>query len=213
VRAALAPLYAFPGVFVPGNNDYHEPTPPSPRQYLTGEESRRPRGPELDWPGFARDLAKESGWHDLTHVHEVLTAGGRRIDVRGVDDARSRRDRPELVAGPPEPGVDLALGLSHTPEPHILDAFTADGVQLILSGHTHGGQFRIPYVGALITNCGLDRRRAKGVSRWDAPGLDDPAATRSSWLHVSAGLGTSPYAPFRLACPPEATLLTLVPTA
>jgi predicted MPP superfamily phosphohydrolase len=57
----------------------------------------------------------------------------------------------------------------------------------------------VPLYGALVTNCGLDRGRARGLSRYDG-----------TWLHVSAGLGTSPYAPVRFACPPEATLLTLV---
>src|ERR671919_622353 len=58
--------------------------------------------------------------------------------------------------------------------------------------------------GALVTNCDLEPARAKGLSRHPARG--GPGA---SWLHVSAGLGTSPYAPLRFACPPEATLLTL----
>ncbi|HKT02201.1 MAG TPA: metallophosphoesterase, partial [Rugosimonospora sp.] len=49
---------------------------------------------------------------------------------------------------------------------------------------------------------GLDRRMAKGLHRW--PG--SPA-----WLHVSAGLGTHPTAPVRFACPPEASVLTLIP--
>jgi predicted MPP superfamily phosphohydrolase len=61
-------------------------------------------------------------------------------------------------------------------------------------------------VGALVTNCDLPRQLAKGLSRHDF-------GSRTSWLHVSAGLGTSPYAPVRLACPPEATLLTLVERA
>jgi predicted MPP superfamily phosphohydrolase len=91
--------------------------------------------------------------------------------------------------------------LSHCPEPRVIDAFAADGYALVMSGHTHGGQLRIPGFGALVTNCGLDRRRARGLSRWPGGG----------WLHVSAGLGTSPYAPVRFACPPEATLLTLTP--
>jgi uncharacterized protein len=69
----------------------------------------------------------------------------------------------------------------------------------VLAGHTHGGQLRIPGVGAIVTNCGIDRSRVRWLSRWG-----------DSWLHVSAGLGTSPYAPVRFCCPPEATLLTLV---
>ena len=97
--------------------------------------------------------------------------------------------------------ADVAIGLSHTPEPSVVDAFAGDGFSLVLSGHTHGGQVRLPGVGALVTNCGLDRSRARGLSRWGD----------HAWLHVSAGLGTSPYAPVRFCCPPEATLLTLVP--
>jgi predicted MPP superfamily phosphohydrolase len=76
----------------------------------------------------------------------------------------------------------------------------ADGVALVLAGHTHGGQLCIPGVGALVTNCDLPRRQAKGVSSWEGVPL-----------HVSAGLGCSPYAPVRFACRPEASLLTLVP--
>jgi hypothetical protein len=83
----------------------------------------------------------------------------------------------------------------------VLDAFAADGFPLVLAGHTHGGQLRVPFYGALVTNCGIDRERARGLHRWSG----------DTWVHVSAGLGTSPYAPVRFACPPEASLLTLVP--
>ena len=91
--------------------------------------------------------------------------------------------------------------MTHSPEPRVLDPFAADGYDLVLAGHTHGGQLRIPGYGAIVTNCDLDRSRARGVSRWGS----------HMWLNVSAGLGTSPYAPVRFACPPEASLLTLVP--
>ena len=78
----------------------------------------------------------------------------------------------------------------------------ADGFDLLLAGHTHGGQVCVPFVGALVTNCGLPRSMARGLHRW--PGSD-------AWLHVSAGLGTHPTAPVRFACPPEASILTLIP--
>ena len=78
-----------------------------------------------------------------------------------------------------------------------------DGHDLTVAGHTHGGQVCVPFYGALVTNCDLDTRRAKGLS------LPGPSASgRTAWLNVSAGVGTSPYAPIRFACPPEATLLT-----
>jgi predicted MPP superfamily phosphohydrolase len=90
----------------------------------------------------------------------------------------------------------------------------ADGARLIIAGHTHGGQLALPGYGALVTNCDLPTNRAKGLSRWwpgagAAPSSAAPAD--AAWLHVSAGLGTSPYAPVRFACRPEATLLTLAP--
>jgi len=96
--------------------------------------------------------------------------------------------------------------VTHSPEPRVLDAMVADGHHLVLGGHTHGGQLCVPWFGALVTNCGLPRAQASGLSRWPSP--DGPA-----WLHVSAGLGTSPYTPLRFACPPVATLLTLTARA
>ena len=66
-----------------------------------------------------------------------------------------------------------------------------------------------PGVGALTTNCDLEPARAKGLHRHPADSA--PGDPGSAWLHVSAGLGTNPYVRFRVACRPEATLMTLVP--
>lgn len=203
VIEALSPLFGFPGLFIPGNNDYFIPQLKNPVRYFTGKEDELD-GPELDWAAFAKRLADVSGWLDLTNVRTALPLPGRSIDVRGVDDAHLERDRLDLVSGPGDPDVDLVLGLSHTPEPRVLEQYTRDGVALTLSGHTHGGQIRLPGFGAMVTNCGIDRARARGLSRFTADG-------RTSWLHVSPGLGTSPYAPLRFNCRPEATLLTLTP--
>ena len=109
-----------------------------------------------------------------------------------------------MVEGPAEPSVALTIGVTHAPYQRVLDAMTADGAGLVLAGHTHGGQVCVPFLGALVTNCDLPRRYAKGLHRWTGADGGDP------WLHVSAGVGTSPYARIRFACPPEATLLTLV---
>jgi predicted MPP superfamily phosphohydrolase len=133
-----------------------------------------------------------------------VTVQGLAVELAGVSDAHLNADHYERVAGPVSTDATIAIGLSHTPEPRLIDAFVADGFRLVLCGHTHGGQVRVPGVGALVTNCGLDRRLARGLSQWPTNG-----AARG-WLHVSAGLGTSRYAPIRFACRPEATLLTLV---
>ncbi|WP_322752939.1 metallophosphoesterase [Frankia sp. Cas3] len=205
--AALSSMFGFPGVFVPGNNDYFVPTLKSPHHYFSSKDDTMPKGPPLNWAAFAKTLAADSGWIDLTNYRTVMRVAGRQIDVRGVDDARlCRDDVPSVLGARDDADVDLRLGLSHTPEPRVLDAYTADGVALTLSGHTHGGQIRVPFAGALVTNCGIDRARVRGLSRYEAGG-------RTSWLHVSAGLGTSPFAPIRFACRPEATLISLTAAA
>ena len=123
--------------------------------------------------------------------------------MRGTDDAHLNQDQYAQVAGPIDrSSVDLALGVTHAPYRRVIDAMAYDGHDLILAGHTHGGQVCVPFVGALVTNCDLDTARVKGLSQHSAGG-------HTAWMHVSAGLGTSPYAPVRFACKPEATLLTL----
>ncbi|HEY3691401.1 MAG TPA: metallophosphoesterase [Pseudonocardiaceae bacterium] len=199
VLRALQPLMTLPGVFVFGNNDYYGPKPKNPAHYLM-RTGKKIRGAPLPWADL-RAAFSEHGWVDLTNTRRELTVAGRRVALAGVDDPHLRRDRYHRIAGSVDPIADLRLGLTHSPEPRVLDAFAADGYDLVLAGHTHGGQLRLPGFGAIVTNCGLDRSRARGASRWGA----------HTWLHVSAGLGTSPYAPVRFACPPEASLLTLVP--
>jgi predicted MPP superfamily phosphohydrolase len=199
VLRALQPLMTLPGVFVFGNNDYYGPKPKNPAHYLM-RTGKKIRGAPLPWADL-RAAFSEHGWVDLTNTRRELTVAGRRVALAGVDDPHLRRDRYHRIAGSADPIADLRLGLTHSPEPRVLDAFAADGYDLVLAGHTHGGQLRLPGFGAIVTNCGLDRSRARGASRWGA----------HTWLHVSAGLGTSPYAPVRFACPPEASLLTLVP--
>jgi predicted MPP superfamily phosphohydrolase len=200
VLAALDPLLSLPGLFVFGSNDYFGPKPKNPVRYLIPTWQKRIHGTPLPWRDLRAALI-ERGWLDATHTRLALEVAGVRIAAAGVDDPHIKRDRYDRVAGPADPDATLRLGLTHSPEPRVLDAFAADGYDLVLAGHTHGGQLRLPGYGAIVTNCGLDRSRARGASRW---------GTRM-WLHVSAGLGTSPYAPVRFACPPEASLLTLVP--
>jgi predicted MPP superfamily phosphohydrolase len=151
------------------------------------------------------------GWLDASNKRGRVKAGDLDIEVAGVHDSHTRRDRYDQVAGPADPSADLRLGVLHSPEPQVMDLFAADGYDLLLAGHTHGGQVCVPFRGALVTNCGLDLERVSGLHRHPAgTSLDDPDH-RKPWLHVSAGLGTSPWAPIRFACRPEATLLTLVP--
>ncbi|ROS78872.1 metallophosphoesterase [Cellulomonas sp. PhB143] len=215
---ALEPLLAAaPGAFVMGSNDYYAPTPRNPARYLL-PDSRPPRTDRpADLPAdeLARALVS-AGWRDLTNRRDVVVADGRRIELVGVDDPHLDRDEMPAPGGLPErPGSpaasddDLRLGVTHAPYRRVLDAMHDDGNDLILAGHTHGGQLCVPFYGALVTNCDVDRRRAKGLHGWPGARPDEPGGRGSTWLNVCAGAGTSPYVPLRFACRPEATLLTL----
>jgi predicted MPP superfamily phosphohydrolase len=205
---ALGPLLERPGVFVFGSNDYYSPVLKNPGGYLLGPSNRKAIDRQPDLPsGELRDALVDAGWTHLANSRAHLKIDGRELAFAGVDDPHVHRDRYEEVAGRADPGADLTIGVAHAPYRRVLDRMAADRYQLILAGHTHGGQLCVPFYGALVTNCDLDRRRARGLSRYGADANDPDAA----WLHVSAGLGTSPFAPVRFACPPEATLLNLVP--
>ena len=217
IPVALEAFSAFegvPGVFVMGSNDYFVPQPKNPFLYLLPPRppapSRSPRLPTEDLVKGMLDL----GWTDLTNTRATLAVAGSPVEFVGVDDPHLKYDRYGLVEGPFSPEAELRVGVTHAPYQRILDAMTRDGAELVVAGHTHGGQLCLPLYGALVTNCDLDRGRAKGLSRW-WPGagrsLGSPPPPDAAWLEVSAGLGTSPYAPVRFACRPEATLLTLVP--
>lgn len=206
VLDALGPLLSFPGAFVLGSNDYYAPSLKNPFLYLvggTGDDARRTPGhrdtPDLPWRDLVAGMSA-TGWADLSNASTRLSVDGRTVALRGVDDPHIRRDRYDSVEGPLDSDADLDLGVLHAPYHRVVDRMAADGLPLVLAGHTHGGQLAIPGWGALVSNCDLAPRRAKGLSRH----------SESTWLHVSAGLGTSPYAPIRFACYPEATLLTLV---
>jgi uncharacterized protein len=206
---ALGPLLDRPGAFVYGTNDLFSPKPKNPLRYLwrssSGDHDENPI--DLPWEELGAGMSA-AGWLDLSNNRGRIKAGDLDIALGGVHDSHSGRDRYDLIAGPADPSADLRLGVLHAPEPRLLDRFVADGYDLLLAGHTHGGQVCVPGFGALTTNCGIDRARASGLSMHPtAAGADG----KTAWLHVSAGLGTSPWAPVRFACRPEATLLTLLP--
>jgi len=201
IMDCLGPLFDFPGAFVPGNNDYYTPIPKNPfRYFLSNRVGRLEARRRMPWAALSAEM-QSRGWLDLTHVRSVVTAGGQRVALTGTDDAHLRRDRYEKVAGRASPDAAVRIGVIHTPEPALLSAFAADGYDLVLGGHTHGGQVRIPFGPAVTTNCGIDVRRARWLHRWD----------ERMWFNICAGLGTNPYMPVRFACRPEAVLLTLLP--
>ena len=204
-------LLDVPGVFVFGSNDYFSPTLRNPLGYLLPDDGRRNvNAPKLPWPEL-RVAFEKGGWTDLTNTRSRLDVGGAALAFAGVDDPHLGYDDLVSVAGPAPEDVDLRIGVAHAPYLRVLDQYARDGYDVTFAGHTHGGQVCLPIKGAIVTNCDLDTRRAKGLHRH--PADSRPGDPGTSWLHVSAGAGTSPYAPIRVCCRPEATLLTLLPKA
>lgn len=200
----LDELLDLPGLFVFGSNDYYAPTLKNPLLYLTSDSRKEIKGDPLPSQDLAEGLTKR-GWHNLNYSRAVLEINGTTIEARGTDDAHLNRDNYSLVAGRPDPKADIAIGVTHAPYKRVLEAMGVDGLAAIFAGHTHGGQVRLPWIGesrALTTNCDLPTWRARGLTRF----------AKEPWLHVSAGMGTSPYARIRVASPPEVSIVTLVAT-
>jgi predicted MPP superfamily phosphohydrolase len=201
VFEALEPLLDTPGLFVFGSNDYYAPKPKNPLKYLLPDNGDRIHGEDLPWPEL--DLGLQArGWKNLNHHRATIQINGTTIEARGTDDAHLEFDDYSLVAGFPET-CDIAIGVTHAPYLRVLQGMAEDGLDAIFAGHTHGGQVRLPWIGgsrALTTNCDLPNWRARGLTKFG----DEP------YLHVSAGMGTSPFARIRVASPPEVSLVTLI---
>ncbi|MBD3924351.1 metallophosphoesterase [Nocardioides cavernae] len=211
VADALGGLLDVPGVYVLGSNDYYAPGMRNPLLYLLPDTGKRNTStPQLPWPRLKERFA-EAGWLDLTNGFGSVKVRDTTIAFAGVDDPHLAFDDLASVAGPADPTADLRLAVAHAPYLRVLDQFAADGYDAIIAGHTHGGQVCLPGGRALTTNCDLEPARARGLHRHPADSA--PGDDGSSWLHVSAGLGTNPYVRFRVACRPEATLMTLVPAS
>ncbi len=184
------------GVVVLGSNDYYPPRFKNYFSYFLPRRKLRLSRDRNPWRELVDGL-RRTGWLVLTN--ERARIGD--VELAGMNDPHIRLDDAAVLTPPDGDGTRVRIGVVHSPYQRSLNAFERSGYQLVLAGHTHGGQVCLPGIGALVTNCDLPRDRVRGLSRWG-----------SSWLHVSAGLGTSKYAPFRFACRPEATLLTLVPS-
>jgi len=215
IEYALEPFRGIPGVFAHGSNDYHGPVAKNPFTYFTGPSKVREEPADLD-TGRLNSFLGDLGWLDLNNAARAISIKGNRLEFIGTGDAHIGWDRLDSLPGAidemrenvgwtdEEGGPDpVTIGVTHAPYRRVLDAFVTHGAELLFAGHTHGGQVCVPGVGALVTNCDIPRAQVKGLSMWHH-------ARKVAYLDVSAGLGTSIFAPVRFACPPEATLLTLV---
>lgn len=167
-REAFRVLRAPLGVFaVLGNHDHY-----------TGEPAR------------LRALIEQDGIRVLHNACATIESGGARLSLAGVDDAL--RGTPDLAAAlwGARPPVVL---VSHHPDV-VFDA-ARHGVALVLAGHTHAGQIRVPGLGVIVRQS----RYRLDYGRYRAGATD---------LIVSRGLGVVGL-PLRVCCPPEAVILRL----
>ncbi|MCP1427504.1 putative MPP superfamily phosphohydrolase [Microbacterium foliorum] len=207
IRRAFESFAGIPGVFVHGSNDVNGPSPRNPLRYFAGPSQRHHEPTFLDTDAMDAFFTDDLGWTDLNNTAARLTVAGDRIDLFGVSDAHRQWDRlgdlPAAIdaLGPREPGTSV-LGVTHAPYQRVMNRYIELGADAIFGGHTHGGQVCLPGIGALVANCDIPLKQAKGLSTWTQGGRTVP-------LNVSAGCGHSIYAPVRFACRPEATLLTL----
>ncbi len=169
----LAELSAPLGIYaVPGNHDYR-----------VGIET------------WQQQLAAYPSIVDLTNRAVVREVNGARLCIAGVD--AFSRGHPRFDALPPREEVDCTILLAHNPDQaEHLPAGGAD-VDLILSGHTHGGQVRLPMVGAL-------RNPARHAAIYESGLYRRP----QSHVYVSRGIGTV-HIPMRFLCRPEVAILEL----
>lgn len=209
IAEMLEPFRGIPGFSVFGSNDYYGPIFKNPFTYFTGKRLTVVRERDLDEAGLRRLLFDDLGWVDLTNSAAIVRVGDLRIRAVGVDDPHIDLDKPDAALADLERLArrggewDVTLGLVHAPYQRILNRYVADAdVAAIFAGHTHGGQVCLPGGRTILANCDLPKEQAGGLSEWSTGGRSVP-------LHVSRGLGTSIYAPYRTFCPPEASLITL----
>lgn len=196
VRALRSVRGRIASLFVLGSNDLYAPRPMNWFRYFRPDVRHRRVARRRGRAGDLVRLLERDGWVHLKNRKYERRTNGLRLEVVGLDDPHIHR-ADIRVAARTEPDA-FGLAVVHSPDP--APELAALGYDLIVAGHTHGGQVRLPLAGALVTNSSFPNRLASGLIR-----LGD------AYVHVSPGLGTSKYAPFRFLCRPEATLLELSP--
>ncbi len=158
----------------------------------------------VEWAAVKRVLTTE-GVQLLENQHVVMERSGARIVVAGVDDPHTGLDDlPQALNGAPRDAFTLLLAHS----PAIAVPAIEMGMDVVLSGHTHGGQLVLPFIGPLMTRSGHGKDLASGLfkgSKLRRIVEVDPGITQ---LYISRGIGAS-FLPMRFLCPPEVTLIEL----
>lgn len=158
--------------------------------------------------GMYAVLGNHDYWANADGVIAAMTVRGvrfvinRSIAIRRGDDAIALAGIDELYRGKPDAGaafehVDPArpcIALSHHPD--IAEVLAGRRIDLLVCGHTHGGQIRVPFFGALVVPSKHEGRYAAGFHR-----------VGRVLMYVSRGIGAIP--PLRILCKPEVATFVL----
>jgi len=191
-------LVALTGDFVTYSRAYIEPV----AEILAGIDSKLGTYAVLgnhDFRVGAQEVAqalKNRGIEVLRNRHTRLTRHGDALFLAGIDDWYYRPDLPRALKGIPKPCPTILL--SHNPA--IIRAAARVGVPLVLSGHTHGGQINLPFLGNIW---GRSKEQLKYKVGW--------ARLGPTQIYVSRGIGTI-VLPVRFRCSAEIPHLTLEAT-
>ena len=145
-------------------------------------------------PSLVRSTLAANDFKDLTNTGASLQRGAARLRIAGVDDVRTGQPRLDQALAGVGPD-DACLLVTHNPD--LVESIRDPRVDLVLSGHTHGGQVVFPFYGAPVTSSIYGQKYRAGL-------VQGPRAQ----VYVSRGVGTTGL-PVRLCCPPEIVLLTL----
>lgn len=143
--------------------------------------------------GFENNTAKnDEQAMPQSHLQEVT---GDKKTSSSVKQAFIPASRNEHVLNNPD---KMLICLTHTPDRGLIAELSTNGADLIIAGHTHGGQVRLPGIGALISGCNIKTKYASGLFYF-----------KKFVLFISKGLGTGRYSPFRFYCQPEAVIINV----
>jgi predicted MPP superfamily phosphohydrolase len=192
---SLAGLRARYGTFyVLGSHDYYQAVFRFPTKYFVRKE--QPLPPERADTDRLEEGLRSAGWTALTNTTAFVDAPQGRIRIAGVDDPHIHLEQTDHIERAHDD--ELAIALMHAP--NVTSTWILNGFDVVLAGHTHAGQVRVPFGGALVTNSTLPAALAGGLHK-----------VGRAWLHVSPGLGVSKFTPIRFLTRPEATLLKIGP--
>jgi predicted MPP superfamily phosphohydrolase len=161
---------------------------------------------DTDWDLHRLAVEERKPFILLSSKNKIILTSGGMLDLKGLNLSQSRypewgfRAIERWLEESPKEAFRIAIG--HAPD--FAMGLQDAAIDLILAGHTHGGQVRLPWLGALVIDSAIPKDWAMGFRRIGIP-----------FLNVSAGAGSNRYEglpPIRFRCPTELTVLDIIPS-